>query len=524
MINVLNQSELKKAFIEMESTENKYRRYKAYKELDIYNQNQAVYIENRIREIYGKDACENIQTITSINLATRIVQAEASIYKKAPTRTFANASEKEKEQIDALYELMMVDEKLKVTNRLYKLGSQDTIMVVPDKDNGCVKARVLYKHQYEVIPMANDPDKAFCYVVPLTSKEDNDRQDVYNRGDNINQSIADKNDKDMSKYRYIIWTADYNFLCDGNGVVLNPEDGQPWAGYTEDDISNPIGILPFIDVANEKLFGFWVDHGSSLTDFTITFGCILSDMGEIVKLQGYSQPVISSIAEPKTINVGPHRVLWLKKDKDLEGDKDPSFEFATPSPDIDGSLNFIENVLRMFLTSRGTDSKLITSKEQKDYSSGFERLLSMIDRSEATIEDKVLFDRVESQLFDLIRKWNNYLQENQPDSLKPDLRGTKLNDAITLTVKFAEPLQIQTQDEKETSVVRRMENGLMSRLMGLMELYALDKDAAIEMAEEIDDDMMLSMPKVDSDTRPKDKSEDLDTEDVIDEDADDLEG
>jgi soluble cytochrome b562 len=512
MVNVLNQSELKDIFLEIESQENKSRKYKAYKELDIYNQNQAKYIDAKISQIYGADACNTIQTITSINLATRIVSAEASIYKKCPERTFSGASEAEQAQINALYEEMCADEKLKVSNRLFKLGSQCTLMLVPDLKEGSLRLRALYKHQYDVVPCDNDPDEAEIYVIPLNSKpgDTGDRELLYNRGDNINQRIADTNDTDLSRNRYVVWTEQYNFLANGNGQVLNPETGEPWYGYTEEDVANPIGELPFIDVSCEKLFGYWVDHGSSLTDFTITFGCILSDMGEIVKLQGYSQPVISSIEEPKTISVGPHRVLWLKKDKNLEGDMNPTFEFATPSPDIDGSLNFIENVLRMFLTSRGTDSKLVSSKEQKDFSSGFERLLAMIDKSEASMEDKILYSRVEQELFELTRLWNNYLQENKADILDDVLRGTKLSDNIEVSVKFVEPMQIQTQAEKEDSVIKRMDAGLMSKLMGIMELYALDKPAAEEMLAEINANDFI--PK----TRPKSKVVATDNENMVD--------
>lgn len=497
MVNVLNQSELKNILQEIESSENRWRKYKAYKELDIYNQNQAKYIDAKINQIYGNDACNTIQTITSINLATRIVSAEASIYKRCPTRTFANASEVEQEQIEKLYEEMCADEKLKIANRLFKLGSQCTLMLVPDLKDGCLKLRALYKHQYDVVPCEDNPDEAEVYVIPLTTKpgKPDDRENLYNRGDNINQRIADKNDADLSRNRYVVWTEQYNFLCDGNGVILNPETQAAWAGYTEEDVANPIGELPFIDVSTEKLFGYWVDHGSSLTDFTITFGCILSDMGEIVKLQGYSQPVISSVEEPKTISVGPHRVLWLKKDKKLDGEMNPTFEFATPSPDIDGSLNFIENVLRMFLTSRGTDSKLVSSKEQKDFSSGFERLLAMIDKSEASMEDKVLFSRVEQELFELVVMWNNYLQENKQDILDEELKGVKINESVEMSVQFVEPMQIQTQAEKEESAIRRMDAGLASRLMAIMELYALDETAAQEMLAKIDEEMTGVLPK-----------------------------
>jgi hypothetical protein len=221
----------------------------------------------------------------------------------------------------------------------------------------------------------------------------------------------------------------------------------------------------------------------------VTFGVILSDLGEIVKLQGYSQPVISSLEEPKSISVGPHRVLWLKKDKNEPGDKDPKFEFASPSPDLAGSLSFAENTLRMFLTSRGTDSKLITSSNSDQFASGFERLLAMVDRSEATAEDKVLFQRVEREYFKLIKKWNNYLIQTT-DGLSDENKIAVISDDVKMSVNFHEPAQIMTQQEKEDSVQKRLEIGLMSRKSAVKELYGVEDDKALEMILEIDQEIV----------------------------------
>lgn len=492
MIDFLDSKNLKRIFAEIESSENRTRRYRAYKELDIYNQNQAKYVAEKINKMYGKDACHHIQTISEINLATRIVNAEASIYKKEPTRAFTNLNERQLQTVEQLYKDMMATEKLKLSNKMFRLGSQDAIQVIPDIETQSLKCKVFYKHQYDVVPDPKNPEKALAYVIPIIvpgGSSSTERNNSFNRSDNLNQLIADPNDEDLSAYKYIVWTDEYMFMANGNGIVLDQETMNPLGQVDLEQIRNPIGKIPFIDVCSEKLFGFWADHGSSLTDFTITFACVLSDMGEIVKLQGYSQPVISSIEEPKTISVGPHRVLWLKKDKNVEGSQNPTFEFATPSPDIDGSLNFIENVLRMFLTSRGSDSSLVTSKDVKDYSSGFERLIAMIERSEATIEDKVLFKRVEEKLYELIKLWINYLTQNTTDMLKPEYR-VLLPDDSKVSVSFYEPEQIQTKSEKEDSVIKRMENGLMSRLEAIMELYGVDKIKAEEKLKEIDSEIV----------------------------------
>ncbi len=492
MLNIFNSNELKDVFAELEGHENRIRKYFAYKQLDIYSGNQDKYIYQKISQLYGKDACDHIQAITSINLATRIVNTEASIYKYPPMRTFANATEQMEAQLMQHYRSMYADEKLKTANRYFRLGNQCAVQVIPNGMGG-LKTRVLYNHQYDVVPMSSDPDKAMMYIIPLQANK-TDRQGFNNVSDNMNQTIADKNDADLAKNKYIIWTKDYNFMCNGLGQFLDPLTQQPRASMDE-EIINPIGVLPFIDVSGDKTLGFFNAGGNAISDFTVTFGVILSDLGEIVKLQGYSQPVISSLEEPKSISVGPHRVLWLKKDKNEPGDKDPKFEFASPSPDLAGSLSFAENTLRMFLTSRGTDSRLITSGQTDQYASGFERLLAMVDRAEATAEDKVLFQRVEGEYFKLIKTWNNYLFTTT-DGLDEENKIAIIGDDVELAVKFHEPSQVRTQAEKEDSVQKRLEMGLLSRRDAFKELYGVEDDKADEMLKEIDQEMQIPVEEV----------------------------
>lgn len=487
MINIFNQIELKEVFEELNTHEERTRKQLAYRQLDIYSGNQDKYIYAKIAQMYGKEACDHIQSITGVELAKRIVNAEASLYKHAPERYYSNASEKELEQIAFYYEQMLSDEKLKTANRYFRLGNQCQLMVVPK--NGSLKTRFLYNHQYSVVPMESDPDSAEMYIIPMQSTKQ-DRQDFNNVSDNINQRIADKNDSDLSRERYIVWTKDFNFMANGLGQLIDPITYQP-RGFNEEEIKNPIKRIPIIDVCADKTLGFYAGGGNSLSDFSITFGVILSDLGEIVKLQGYSQPVISSLEEPKTISVGPHRVLWLKKDKNEPGDKDPSFQFATPSPDLQGSLSFAENTLRMFLTARGTDSQLVTSSQVGSYNSGFERLLAMVERAEATAEDRVLFSRVEQQYFSLIRDWHNYLMVTS-DGLLDENKISMLNMNIEQSVKFHEPMQVMTQNEKESSVEKRLDLGLMSRKSAMIELYGVEEDKALEMIKEIDEDGIIA--------------------------------
>ena len=127
------------------------------------------------------------------------------------------------------------------------------------------------------------------------------------------------------------------------------------------------------------------------------------------------------------------------------------------------------------------------------YKSGFERLLAMVDRAEATAEDKVLFERVEQEYFNLVRDWNNYLYTTS-DGLSEENKISAIGDDVQLSVKFHEPMQVMTQAEKEESIQRRLEIGLMSRKNAIVELYGVDEEKAEEMMSEIDLETNTSQP------------------------------
>ena len=89
MLDVFDKKKLKKAFAEIDGPENRARKLKAFKELDIYSGNQDIYINKKISKMYGADACNHIQTITGIELSSRIVNAEASPLRGSPFRVGA---------------------------------------------------------------------------------------------------------------------------------------------------------------------------------------------------------------------------------------------------------------------------------------------------------------------------------------------------------------------------------------------------------------------------------------------------
>jgi hypothetical protein len=358
-----------------------------------------------------------------------------------------------------------------------------------------------------VIPQRDDPTKADVYILNVVDREQ--FLDVATFGTDIrfgtstktgrfgpnqrfgsnrqDEDIADADDFKRSLMRFVWWTDELHFLTDGKGNFLD-ENEQVVVNPEADDITNPIGTLPFVDVSDSREFEYWVRNGSAITDFAEDFLVLLSDHFNISRMQGYSQAVISSEKAPENMQVGPNSVMWLELDP--ASTIQPKFEFVTPNPDLATNIDSLEMFLNLFLTSRGQDPAVVSLDRSSSgkASSGVERLLMMIDKFEATKDDFDKYRIAESESYQLIKLWNNTLMGT--DQLLPEFQERKIPEQSKLNVVFAEPKTLQTKKEVEESSIKLMEAGLMSKKEAIAEI----RDISLEKAEEICQELQEAEP------------------------------
>lgn len=505
--DILNGNIRRDIINEILNQENVDRKQESFRRFEIYKNRQREQIIQRLQGEFSAQTVREMRILTSINLCKRIVDEKASIYKKGPERSFTNASEQQEEQLRRLYSWANVDVQMKRSNKYKVFNDQCALKVLPK--NGMIEVKPMLTHHYDVVPMSDDPEKADVYILNVFDKTEqmSDRnqagsmQDIPTGStnkvsfDGHNQSIADKEDYKQLTGRLIFWSRDWHFQTNNKGHIIDPRTGFP---VTNPDsqflemIRNPIGALPFIDIASEKDFEFFVRKSNNVAEFSIDYGLLLSDLANIIRLQGYSQAVISAEEVPVDMRVGPHRILHLPLNEDRA--VQPSFQFVSPSPDLANSLEFLQSTLTTFLTSEGLDPKTVGANvDGKRFSSGLERLLSMIEKFEASQDDIDIFRGAELDLFDLIRSWNNWAQDavNIKDG-KPvfmdELKGTTISDDVELNIQFQKPQMVQTKAELEDSVIKQMENGLITKKEALMKLRDIDEDKAQEILEEIQEE------------------------------------
>jgi hypothetical protein len=513
MADILDPGVRKTIIEEILGEENQKRKEESLKRFEIYRERQRIFLERALLKEFSKETVDEFRKVTSVNLAKRIVDELASIYSSEPIRTFqtktGDLSENENEQVDNLYKFSNMNVKLKRANRWFELFDQGAVQVLPM--NGIVDARVLAPHQYDVIPMDNDPETGEVYIISIFDKHrllsgssggrsfelsdppsfNSSYSNYYS--DYRNQKIGDADDFKKAM-KFVWWSKDWNFITDGRGNMLN-ESGEPIVQPALSEMQNPIGKLPFVDIAREKDFEFWVRHGSSVTEFSIEFLVLLCDIFNIHKMQGYSQAIIFSEKVPANMRVGPNHILHIPLDPNKE--VQPRFEFASPSPDMSASLELAETFMRLFLTSRGIDPKTVSGKaETQRFSSGIERLLAMIEKFEASKDALDLFTNVESKVYELMKSWSNAFQgatksNGNTPPLVPELRVATLPEDSFVTVQFKGPEIVQTKSEKEDSVVKLMQEGLLSRTEAIQEIRGVEEKVAQEIVQKIDSEMIM---------------------------------
>lgn len=482
--NILDLEYREQVLNEILGAQNLIRKAQSYKNSEVYNQRAAPYIEQRLLAEFPASA-KTMRKILSINPAKRITDNKASIYNNEPDRTpvIEDGGDLSEDQIDFIEDTYLegkYNSAFQQANRILKYQHQCAIQIVPLR--GVLAPRVLQPHQYDVIPQDNDPESAYCYIISAFDRS----LAIGAQGNGIDGKIADVSDgtkKERQNMRFVWWSPEYNFITDGAGKIVSG-----------DQVINPLGELPFIDVHDDKENEFFVRKGSPAVDFTIDLAVVLSDTANINRLQGYAQMVLISEEEPGEMRFGPEQAIHLKPKP--QGEAQPDVKFISANANLDASLKLIGDLISLFMTSDGQDPKIInTSGTAQQYKSGLERFLAQVERFDASRSDFDKFRWVESEAFRLICAWANLLQgaTNTPLTKVPSV---SMPDDCYLQVQFDEPQLFTTRTEQEASEFAAVDRGVSSLVMAVQNLFDLDEASAIERIKKVREQQALYAPKV----------------------------
>lgn len=507
MANWLDLNYRKMIIEEIEGNENLNRKAVAYKQFRVENDHLKDYVQDDLLCQFSKDTVSEMPVVSSLNVQKRIVDQEASIYMDPPKREFTDLSDEQEDQLRLIYKDMNANAKMHHSNRAYVYQRQNLLMVVPQK--GKLILRTLKPYQYDVVPDSLDPEVADSFIISSFDKtqfdtnirvsDSSEQKSGRIYSDGTNQKISDIDDWKIKNKTYIVWSKDYNFTMDSSGRIQNPETGEFQEFVDQEQIVSPLAevqALPFVDIADEKDFSFWVEQGTSLTDFTIQLNTAFSYVGQVVKMNGFSVAWMKGPENllPQSVQIGPNFLLRLVTD--ANNDQSTDFGFASPNSDIQGSLEYINTIISTFLSTRGVDPKTIsTNGESTTYSSGVERLLAMFEQFEATKSDYETYRKAENELYDVIKSWLKVLEGTEV--LKPQYRLVVPDDSEVM-VKFKGPETVLSESDKLDLAQRKIELGLASRIDAISWLKEVPRERAEEIAAQIDKDEALNGQSVDT--------------------------
>lgn len=460
---------------EIKGNENRERLQNSQAEWDVYTGNIRPYVEQKIIDRFSLTLCREVPIVSSVNVLKKLVNSKASIYKNSPTRDFSEVTDEQIEVINLIYNDMRCDFSLLEANKLFELQKKQTHLLI-EPINGKLRMRPVKAHQVNVIPDEFNPEVGEIYIFSSYSKILNDNKREIKEQDFVNQKIADYDDSELQNERYVVWSKNFHFLMNGKGEILSEEIESPIAG-----------VCPVVEISAMKDFVYWREETNDIAEFCINFNMHLSLLGQIVEQQGFSQAIIQGPENllPQSISIGPNRILKLINDPNIPNG-DVNFSWATPSADISSAQAYAESLLAMFLSSQGIEATSITGTAQADrFSSGIDRLLSQIEKFEASKETMAIFKEAEKDIYHIIKAWHN--ASLSQDILDDKYLTTMISEDSEIMVKYSEPSSAITEMERLELAERKVDLGIWTKEKAL----AFVDEITLEMAEE---ELQLTTP------------------------------
>lgn len=447
---------------------------KSLRDCEIYDGDIRPYVERNLRDRFPASTVNEIPIVSSVNIARKIVDSKASLYKNEPLREFTDLSDDQAEVVEKVYSKGMANAQMMYANKYFELQKQTHLKIIPKK--GKITFKPLKLHQINAVPSDEDPEEAAIYIISSFDKWDSHLRE--STSDNNNEVIAERDDYKDKAQTFIVWSSSYHFVMDSDGNVLSEE------------IENPIApLIPIIEVAPpNKDFKYFLEGNSELSLFTVEHNERESMLAQIVELQGFAQAFLKAPKDlqPQTINIGPNRILRLITDPD-NPQADSEFGFASPSSDIANSRANNDAILAQFLSTQGLDPSVISTSSANGgrvFGTVGERLLAMIDKFESSKDAQDIFKYAEHQMYKIIKAWLNTLRGTE--DLDEEYWTSEIPEDSKLIFEFKRPEVVETPESQREDLQFRLDNSLASREMILEKLDGVEEDDAIETIRSVD--------------------------------------
>lgn len=523
--DILDENIRKLIIREILSVENNNRKHEAYKAYQCYKDNTKEYVVRMLKKQFDPETVDQMSySITNLAFVRKAIDKLARVYKYGVERE--SDSEDATNAIKEASKISKVDQCFKKTNRYLKLTKNCLQYIVPKKigfddeeELYTIKPIAMPPYLYDVVELPDDREKLGVVILsdyiptkdevlykknPALRIQEADSTGNYPLSDQNDSVIADDpRDQKNNDGNFIFWSKNYHFTCNKHGEIISIE--------TE----NPIGMLPFVNYAEDQDGCFWARGGEDLVDGGVTLNCMVTNIQHIAIQQGYGQIVMSGANLPRNLKIGPDKIVYLER-KNTE-EPEPKFEFATANPPLDQLRGLVEMYCALLLTTNNLSTSGVSTQLNggSSFPSG---IAMMLDKSESLedIEDqRQIFIDNEPEFWKIYSEWHRLYKSQK--LLEPSLDDISFPDNFEITVKFGQPKPIITEKERLEIIKQKLEMNLIGKLDALRSEYPnMDDEQLKKKLEELIEEKSLEViEKSNNDNSPDPENEmDDDVEDT----------
>lgn len=396
---------------------------------------------------------------SNISICKKIVNKLARTYSGGVKRTASDDA-----GTAAVHEMaraLCFDDKMKKNDRYRELQRNSVAMFVQERSGGTDEAplyrvgmRVLGPWEYDVIEDCYNRETPRCFI--LSDFVDQVPGDTNQKDD----AIADAPEDAAKGQRrtFIWWTESYHFTTWEDGTYCEKIMRANADGAM--DLANPIGVLPFVNNAEEQDGKFWAQGGEDVADGSILVNKIITDMFFVQMMQGFGIIVFTGKNLDKNYKMGPNQAVFMEVEDD--DSPTPTVNVVSANPALDMWMRAIEQYLALLLTTNNLSVAHVSGKlDVVNFPSG---IAAIVEMSEVTLETEDKYSQYAQQerdAFKIIQLWQAYLlstDEVDPSfKLLPELPA---DIGTTLVTKFTSIKPVMTETERLANLKARKELGI----------------------------------------------------------------
>jgi len=500
------------------------RRAECKKRGEIYENGGKKYLIDRLQSEFG-DISE--LRVVPLNVLKPIVNKKSVCYKDDPIRT--STEDRYKDFIDYYVDKLSFNTMMQKANRYYNIYSNTQTFIRPvlDGEKHKLEMKVLPPFLYSVNPRQDDRNEPYAVILSDYKDEANLTPEKVNKTNSVDQNKGFASGEDLidsnefpsgQDCMQIVWEPELHWTQSEKGAVKidqEKDDGQ---------FLNPIKRIPFTNIAKDRDNQFWAEQGEDTIENCQQIQMAMTDLFTIAKHQGFGIMAITSKKEPKQMEFGIRKAIWLEQKTDGTA---ASVEFLSANAPLSEYKEMILDLTALTVSSEGLSVNSVSARDgAKTVNSGIMAILEQSDNIQQVELDRNVFRKAEKDIWEVIRLWHNWLYDE--NMLNDEARALGvIADDFDLSVSFADIKPVTSEEERLGQAERRKNLGVITQKGVLRKLEPQMTDVEIEeVLKEVEEEKKKNIEAFNANLGQKkeDDSEEVKEEEESEEDSEDQDG